>query len=228
MDLPSALQRLATYRVHNSRASQEVFETGLAVLKNHGSKLGDEGCSPLLPLPNDALNTLQGWDFLEQLALASLDVGRLDIADVGPSAPLHRVEILVFTAEGVDVSTTANGKVSRFSARRMPSRHQNRGRRAQKDGFCVLSPAARGRRDKSGTPMALFLFPKEIHPMAPQAIWKRKISLLRRTGAADRAANELRQLLDVFYTDVEGWLELADIYSSCNQYADRYARHPRV
>jgi hypothetical protein len=35
----------------------------------------------------------------------------------------------------------------------------------------------------------------------------------------ERAVKELSQLLDTFYTDPEGWLELADIYSSCSQYA---------
>ncbi len=37
-------------------------------------------------------------------------------------------------------------------------------------------------------------------------------------GRLQRAVEELSTLLDTFYTDVEGWLELADIYSSCNQY----------
>jgi len=50
-----------------------------------------------------------------------------------------------------------------------------------------------------------------------QAIWKRRISVLRRTGKVEKAVNELVQFLDTFYTDVEGWLELADIYASCNQ-----------
>jgi ER membrane protein complex subunit 2 len=36
-------------------------------------------------------------------------------------------------------------------------------------------------------------------------------------GKVDKAVDELSQFLDTFYTDVEGWLELADIYSSCNQ-----------
>ena len=50
------------------------------------------------------------------------------------------------------------------------------------------------------------------------AIWKRRISVLRRLGSIDKAVEELNQLLDTFYTDLEGWLELADLYSSCNQY----------
>ena len=50
-----------------------------------------------------------------------------------------------------------------------------------------------------------------------QAIWKRKISVLRRIGKIDLAVDELSLFLDTFYNDVEGWLELADIYMSCNQ-----------
>ncbi|KAF7329893.1 TPR-REGION domain-containing protein [Mycena kentingensis (nom. inval.)] len=53
---------------------------------------------------------------------------------------------------------------------------------------------------------------------ANAAIWKRKISVLRRTNKIDKAVDELSQFVDTFYTDVDGWLELADIYSSCNQY----------
>jgi tetratricopeptide (TPR) repeat protein len=51
-----------------------------------------------------------------------------------------------------------------------------------------------------------------------EAVWKRKISVLRRRGFVGAAVEELSEFLDTFYTDVEGWLELADIYSSCNQY----------
>ena len=50
-----------------------------------------------------------------------------------------------------------------------------------------------------------------------QAIWKRQISVYRRIGKVEKAVDELSQFLDTFYTDVEGWLELVDIYSSCNQ-----------
>ena len=37
-------------------------------------------------------------------------------------------------------------------------------------------------------------------------------------GKLDKVVDELSRFLDTFYTDVEGWLELADIYASCNQY----------
>ena len=50
-----------------------------------------------------------------------------------------------------------------------------------------------------------------------KAIWKRRISIYRRTGKIDKAVHELSQYLDTFYTDIEGWLELADIYASSNQ-----------
>jgi hypothetical protein len=50
-----------------------------------------------------------------------------------------------------------------------------------------------------------------------KAIWKRRISIYRRTGKIDKAVHELSQYLDTFYTDVDGWLELADIYATSNQ-----------
>ncbi|KAI0792658.1 TPR-like protein [Abortiporus biennis] len=50
------------------------------------------------------------------------------------------------------------------------------------------------------------------------AIWRRKSSVLRRMGKIDQAVTELSTMLDTYYTDVEGWLELADIYASCRRY----------
>lgn len=51
-----------------------------------------------------------------------------------------------------------------------------------------------------------------------QAIWRRRASVYRRLGKIDEAVTELSAHLDTFYTEVDGWLELADIYSSCQQY----------
>ncbi|CCL99072.1 uncharacterized protein FIBRA_01084 [Fibroporia radiculosa] len=48
--------------------------------------------------------------------------------------------------------------------------------------------------------------------------WRRKSSILRRMGKIDLAVQELSAMLDTFYADVDGWLELADIYASCQQY----------
>jgi hypothetical protein len=56
-----------------------------------------------------------------------------------------------------------------------------------------------------------------------KAIWKRQISVLRKLGETDRAVEELSKFVDTFYTDVEGWLELADIYTSQHQCAS-YSR----
>jgi ER membrane protein complex subunit 2 len=36
-------------------------------------------------------------------------------------------------------------------------------------------------------------------------------------GRVEQTVEELGKYLDTFYTDLEGWLELADIYSQCNQ-----------
>jgi len=59
-----------------------------------------------------------------------------------------------------------------------------------------------------------------------KAIWKRQISVLRKLGEIDRAVGELSKFVDTFYTDVEAWLELADIYTSQNQCAS-YSRQYR-
>lgn len=51
-----------------------------------------------------------------------------------------------------------------------------------------------------------------------KALWKRQIAVLRSQGPETilRAVAELTKYLDIFYTDVEGWIELADIYAELN------------
>jgi hypothetical protein len=43
--------------------------------------------------------------------------------------------------------------------------------------------------------------------------------VLRKLGKTERAVEELCKFVDTFYTDVEAWLELADLYASQHQYA---------
>jgi len=50
------------------------------------------------------------------------------------------------------------------------------------------------------------------------AAWKRKISVLRKLDKIEIAVEELSKFADTFYTDVEAWLELADIYVSHHRY----------
>ncbi|KIM41557.1 hypothetical protein M413DRAFT_71695 [Hebeloma cylindrosporum] len=163
MSLQSALEKLASFRTNNTRESQETFEKGLVVLKSgKTTKLGDDG-----------------WAFLEQLCLASIDIGRLDVAD----QCLKQLGERFPESPRVDVLTGI-----RMEATESPS--------------TVLS------------------FYDELLRANPAnaAIWKRRISVLRRVGRIEGAVEELNTYLDTFYTDVEGWLELADIHSSCNQY----------
>ncbi|KAH9996348.1 TPR-like protein [Russula vinacea] len=49
-------------------------------------------------------------------------------------------------------------------------------------------------------------------------IWAREISVLRKLNKIDLAVEQLSKFADTFYTDVEAWLELADIYASQHQY----------
>ncbi|KAJ7291138.1 hypothetical protein C8J57DRAFT_1429703 [Mycena rebaudengoi] len=161
MSFSSAVEKLALYRSNNSRASQETFENASLIMKS-AQKLGDDG-----------------WALLEQLFLASVDMGRLDVADQSlkqlsnrfPKSP--RVEVLT----GIRMEATESPEV-------------------------VLQYYA------------------ELLDADPAnaAIWKRRISVLRRTGKIEKTVEELSQFLDTFYTDVDGWLELADVYTTCNQY----------
>ncbi|PFH51196.1 hypothetical protein AMATHDRAFT_75155 [Amanita thiersii Skay4041] len=158
-----ALETLARYRANNTRASQETFLKGAELLKSGAAaKLNDEG-----------------WAFIEQLMLASIDIGRLDVADrclqqLADKFPgSSRVEIL----QGIRMEATEPPNV------------------------------------------VLQYYDKLIDADSGNAAaWKRQISVLRRVGKVETAVEELTQYLDTFYNDLEGWLELADIYSSCNLY----------
>ncbi|KAF8624675.1 hypothetical protein AX17_007006 [Amanita inopinata Kibby_2008] len=163
MSLPAALETLANYRARNTRASQETFNKGTLVFKSGGiSSLGNEA-----------------WAFLEQFALAAIDIGRLDIADQClqhlaykfPGSP--RIQVL----QGIRMEATESPDV------------------------------------------VLQFYDKLLgEDSTNAAIWKRRISVLRRIGKQEEAVDELSRYLDTFYNDLEGWLELADIYSSCNLY----------
>ncbi|KAG8882144.1 hypothetical protein FRB97_008632 [Tulasnella sp. 331] len=53
---------------------------------------------------------------------------------------------------------------------------------------------------------------------ANAGIWKRRVAVYRQLGETQLAAEDLCEYLDTFYTDVEGWLELADLYSTVKDY----------
>ncbi|KAJ3840945.1 hypothetical protein F5878DRAFT_532671 [Lentinula raphanica] len=161
--LPSALQTLANYRIHNTRASHEVVEKGKVLLNSNGtSRLGDDA-----------------WAFLEQLALAAIDVANYEIAD----ECLRRLATKFPESPRVDV----------LSGIRM---------------------------EATQPPEVALKFYNELlqTDSSNAAIYKRRISVLLRMGKIERAVTELSEYLDTFYSDVEGWVELAELYSSCNQY----------
>ncbi|KAH7915910.1 TPR-like protein [Hygrophoropsis aurantiaca] len=163
MSVTTALSQLANYRAHNIRASQRTFENGYRVLqKNAYQNLGDEE-----------------WTFLEQLALASIDVGRLEVAD----------QCLQLLSEKFPDSP----RVECLTGIRM---------------------------EASSSPEIALKYYSELleADSANAAIWKRKISVLRRTGKTEKTVSELCAFLDTFYTDVEGWLELGDLYAESCQY----------
>ena len=91
MSVESASVTLTSYRSKNTRKSLATLEKGLVLLKSgKHSKLGDEGKPiPRIVLLNLHLLFFSEWAFLEQLALAAIDLGKLKVADV--CFPLSRV-----------------------------------------------------------------------------------------------------------------------------------------
>ncbi|KAJ3746431.1 hypothetical protein DFH05DRAFT_1523023 [Lentinula detonsa] len=161
--LPSALQTLANYRIHNTRASKEVVEKGKVLLDaKTASSLGDDA-----------------WAFLEQLTLAAIDVANYEVAD----ECLRQLAAQFPESPRVDV----------LSGIRM---------------------------EATQPPETALKFYDELleTDSSNAAIYKRRISVLIRIGKSEQAVTELSDYLDTFYTDVEGWVELAELYSSCNQY----------
>lgn len=97
-------------------------------------------------------------------------------------------------------------------------------------GSCsnLLSTVARGGPVQLGVLSTFCLFARSLSSHENlKAIWKRQISMLRRLGQIENAVVELCKFADTFYTDVEAWLELADIYASNHQYASYY-RQPEL
>lgn len=48
MSLSSALEKLATFRLNNTRSSEETFKNASVILKS-AHKLGDDGALPAVP-----------------------------------------------------------------------------------------------------------------------------------------------------------------------------------
>ena len=110
MSIHAALEELARFRAHHTRASQEVFDKGISALQKNGhKKMGDEGVSCKSPkLIYVLTRSLAGWDFLEQLALAAVDIGRLDVADVRFTSDKSVWTLNTFATSGVWNNCQAN------------------------------------------------------------------------------------------------------------------------
>ncbi|KIM28171.1 hypothetical protein M408DRAFT_70298 [Serendipita vermifera MAFF 305830] len=163
LTVPQAIQELKIAQARGHRDSNEIVRKGLFVLeqKNGLKMLGEDV-----------------WDFLEQMAVAALDIGQLELADdciqrlaeQFPKSP--RVEVL-------------------------------QGQRIEAKDLDMAIKYYETLLDADETNVAA---------------WKRLISVLRQQNKMDRCISELTEFLDTFYSDLEGWLELADIYASVNLY----------
>ncbi|PVF92553.1 TPR-like protein [Serendipita vermifera] len=162
-NVSKALKELSTARLRGHRDSNEIVRKGLFVLeqKDGLKRLGDDV-----------------WDFLEQLAIAALDIGQLALADdciqrleeQFPKSP--RVELL----QGLRIEAKDLSLALKYYDQLLDADETN------------------------------------------AAVWKRVISVLRQQNKIDKCIEELNSFLDTFYSDLEGWLELADLYASLTQY----------
>ncbi|EUC61234.1 TPR-like protein [Rhizoctonia solani AG-3 Rhs1AP] len=161
--MTEVFQRFTTYRSHGTRSSAEIVSEGEPLLLNGQYRSANDP-----------------WAFLEQLAFAGMDVGRLDIAD----------DCLIL----LDQQFPDSPRVTVL-----------KGQRLEADG--MLQDALK---------MYVYFLTKEDENYVP--IRKRLIATLRSLGRIAEATEELIRYLDIYYADLEGWLELAGIYATCNLY----------
>ncbi|KAG8814569.1 hypothetical protein FRC17_001072 [Serendipita sp. 399] len=184
LTLSSALQDLSTSRVRGHRDSNEIVRKGLFVLEQ-----------------KNGLKALGGdiWDFLEQLTIAALDIGQVELADdcitrldvQFPKSP--RVDVL----RGMRIEAKDLGLALEYYEHILENEESNVVRR--RVSFAPVSYSKKTKR-------------------TGQEIWKRLIAVLRQQNKIEKCISELVTFLDTFYSDLEGWLELADLYASLGLY----------
>ena len=84
LSFSEAVKHLATYRVRNTRSSEEIVQLGTKIIRENGlNKMGDEcACNIRATLLSTDTRHVSAWAFLEQVALAALDIGQLKLAYV--------------------------------------------------------------------------------------------------------------------------------------------------
>ncbi|KAG8928735.1 hypothetical protein FRC02_006518 [Tulasnella sp. 418] len=169
LTVPDAIEKLWTYRSRQVRASKEILELGLFLM--------DSGVDLHKKMDDEY------WAFLEQIAFAAMDLGRVEIAD----------DCITQLEERFPDST------------RVQVLH---GMRLECSG------------DKKDLLDALQMYDKTLQEDDANAgIWKRRVAVYKQLGDAKSAVEDLCRYLDTFYTDVEGWLELAALYTNNHEYA---------
>lgn len=173
----------SSYRLsprHPDRQSAKVVELGELVLEGgHVKRLKDDV-----------------WAFLEQVALAALDVGKMDLAEVR----------VVFEYD------CASQPSLQLCIARLNTRFPNSNRVAALLGMVY---EANGEYQKALNLYDTLLSKDEANPI----IVKRLVAVLRvmddkdgRGGVAGAIAT-LVKYLDTYYNDIEGWQELASLYT---------------
>jgi hypothetical protein len=161
MEHASALQQLSNYSTKNTRASRQIFESGVVLFRNNAlDKLGDDSayCNHSHPRTHLITPFLPGWKFLESLALAAIDVGRIDVAEV--SHPIHGILVyglafIIHLSPGLLESPSR--RIPGVTTSTVPRGYFEGGKRGSEARLTILRTVVRGRPVQCGV-----LFPSVL------------------------------------------------------------------
>ena len=162
VDVEVARRKMKEWREEGHRNSDEVVEFGECLLVEHGNKLGDEL-----------------WTIHEQVFVAALDCGRIDLATSCLRA-LHQ-------------QFPKSLRVRKLRGMRSEALEEWDEAKKIYEGILAEDPAN-------------------------LIVRKRHIAVTKAQNVPSETVKELKEYLDVYMSDQEAWMELADVYISMQEY----------
>ena len=162
VDVEVARRKMKEWREEGHRNSDEVVEFGECLLLEHGNKLGDEL-----------------WTIHEQVFVAALDCGRMDLATSCLRA-LHQ-------------QFPKSLRVKKLRGMRFEALEEWENAKRIYESILAEDPAN-------------------------LIVRKRHIAVTKAQNNPSETAKQLKEYLDVYMSDQEAWMELADLYISMQEY----------
>ena len=162
VDVEVARRKMKEWREEGYRNSDEVVEFGECLLLEHGNKLGDEL-----------------WTIHEQVFVAALDCGRLDLA--------------TSCLRALNKQFPRSLRVKKLRGMRLEALEDWENAKKIYESILAEDPAN-------------------------LIVRKRCIAVTKAQNNPHETVKELAEYLDVFMSDQEAWMELADLYISLQEY----------